>query len=77
MPPGDAVIKRFCEITAVLLRPTEVFGRFGGEEFAQCCQDQASKRPAFALSVSVFLLLKTVGSSCAIKAMPWSAQVLQ
>jgi diguanylate cyclase (GGDEF)-like protein len=30
---GDAVIKRFCEITASLLRPTDVFGRLGGEEF--------------------------------------------
>jgi diguanylate cyclase (GGDEF)-like protein len=30
---GDAVIKQFCEITASLLRPTDVFGRLGGEEF--------------------------------------------
>jgi diguanylate cyclase (GGDEF)-like protein len=31
---GDAVIKRFCEIAAAALRPTDVFGRIGGEEFA-------------------------------------------
>jgi diguanylate cyclase (GGDEF)-like protein len=31
---GDAVIKKFCEITAAVLRPTDVFGRIGGEEFA-------------------------------------------
>jgi diguanylate cyclase (GGDEF)-like protein len=30
---GDAVIRRFCEITTAALRPNEVFGRVGGEEF--------------------------------------------
>jgi diguanylate cyclase (GGDEF)-like protein len=31
---GDAVIRRFCEMVAVALRPNEIFGRIGGEEFA-------------------------------------------
>jgi diguanylate cyclase (GGDEF)-like protein len=31
---GDAVITRFCEIAAATLRPNDVFGRIGGEEFA-------------------------------------------
>jgi diguanylate cyclase (GGDEF)-like protein len=31
---GDAVIQKFCEITLAALRPTDVFGRLGGEEFA-------------------------------------------
>jgi diguanylate cyclase (GGDEF)-like protein len=31
---GDAVIRTFCEITAGALRPNDVFGRLGGEEFA-------------------------------------------
>jgi diguanylate cyclase (GGDEF)-like protein len=31
---GDAVIQKFCEITAAALRPNDVFGRLGGEEFA-------------------------------------------
>lgn len=31
---GDAVIRKFCEVTAAGLRPTDVFGRIGGEEFA-------------------------------------------
>jgi diguanylate cyclase (GGDEF)-like protein len=31
---GDAVIQKFCEITAAALRPNDVFGRIGGEEFA-------------------------------------------
>jgi diguanylate cyclase (GGDEF)-like protein len=31
---GDAVIRRFCEVTAAMLRPNDVFGRMGGEEFA-------------------------------------------
>jgi diguanylate cyclase (GGDEF)-like protein len=31
---GDTVIRTFCEITAAALRPGDVFGRMGGEEFA-------------------------------------------
>jgi diguanylate cyclase (GGDEF)-like protein len=31
---GDAVIRKFCELTAAALRPNDVFGRMGGEEFA-------------------------------------------
>jgi diguanylate cyclase (GGDEF)-like protein len=31
---GDAVIRKFCEVIATALRPSDVFGRIGGEEFA-------------------------------------------
>jgi diguanylate cyclase (GGDEF)-like protein len=31
---GDDVIRMFCKITAAALRPTDIFGRIGGEEFA-------------------------------------------
>jgi diguanylate cyclase (GGDEF)-like protein len=31
---GDAVIRKFCEVVTALLRPNDVFGRMGGEEFA-------------------------------------------
>jgi diguanylate cyclase (GGDEF)-like protein len=31
---GDAVIRKFCEIITAALRPNDVFGRMGGEEFA-------------------------------------------
>ena len=31
---GDDVIKTFCEVVAGMLRPNDVFGRIGGEEFA-------------------------------------------
>jgi diguanylate cyclase (GGDEF)-like protein len=31
---GDAVIRKFCKVTAAALRPNDVFGRLGGEEFA-------------------------------------------
>jgi diguanylate cyclase (GGDEF)-like protein len=31
---GDTVIRTFCEISAAALRPSDVFGRMGGEEFA-------------------------------------------
>ncbi len=30
---GDAVIRRFAEIARSMLRPTDLFGRYGGEEF--------------------------------------------
>jgi diguanylate cyclase (GGDEF)-like protein len=33
-PIGDAVIRKFCEVAAIVLRPNDVFGRIGGEEFA-------------------------------------------
>jgi diguanylate cyclase (GGDEF)-like protein len=31
---GDAVISAFCQLVTSLLRPTDLFGRIGGEEFA-------------------------------------------
>ncbi len=31
---GDAVIQQFCDVANALLRPTDVLGRIGGEEFA-------------------------------------------
>jgi diguanylate cyclase (GGDEF)-like protein len=31
---GDAVLRKFCEVVAAALRPSDVFGRIGGEEFA-------------------------------------------
>ncbi len=31
---GDAVIRKFCAVTAAALRPYDAFGRLGGEEFA-------------------------------------------
>jgi diguanylate cyclase (GGDEF)-like protein len=31
---GDAVIQKFCEVTIAALRPNDVLGRMGGEEFA-------------------------------------------
>lgn len=33
-PVGDEVLKLFCRIATTHLRPTDVFGRLGGEEFA-------------------------------------------
>jgi diguanylate cyclase (GGDEF)-like protein len=31
---GDAVLREFCDVAAAALRPSDVFGRMGGEEFA-------------------------------------------
>jgi diguanylate cyclase (GGDEF)-like protein len=30
---GDAVLRKFCDVTVSLLRPQDLFGRLGGEEF--------------------------------------------
>jgi len=35
---GDAVLRKFCEIVTAALRPNDVFGRIGGEEFAVVLQ---------------------------------------
>jgi diguanylate cyclase (GGDEF)-like protein len=43
---GDAVIQKFCEVTAAALRPSDVFGRLGGEEFAMALP-QCSIEPAY------------------------------
>ena len=31
---GDAVIRKFCEVVGAMVRPNDMFGRVGGEEFA-------------------------------------------
>ena len=36
---GDAVISTFCQLVTSLLRPTDLFGRIGGEEFASLLPD--------------------------------------
>ena len=36
---GDAVLSAFCRLATSLLRPTDLFGRIGGEEFASLLPD--------------------------------------
>ena len=36
---GDAVLIAFCQLATSLLRPTDLFGRIGGEEFASLLPD--------------------------------------
>jgi diguanylate cyclase (GGDEF)-like protein len=36
---GDAVLTAFCKLATSLLRPTDLFGRIGGEEFASLLPD--------------------------------------
>jgi diguanylate cyclase (GGDEF)-like protein len=38
---GDSVLSRFCDVAKSVLRPHDLFGRFGGEEFA-CLLENAS-----------------------------------
>ena len=38
-PAGDTVLVTFCHLATSLLRPTDLFGRIGGEEFASLLPD--------------------------------------
>jgi diguanylate cyclase (GGDEF)-like protein len=46
---GDRVLSRFCEVARAALRPGDLFGRFGGEEFA-CLMTDTSLSEAVALA---------------------------
>jgi diguanylate cyclase (GGDEF)-like protein len=49
---GDLVLGRFCEVTKSLLRPEDLFGRIGGEEFG-CLLPDTLLVEAFALAQRV------------------------
>jgi diguanylate cyclase (GGDEF)-like protein len=46
---GDLVLSKFCAVTSVMLREQDVFGRFGGEEFA-CLLDDTSLAEAMRIA---------------------------
>jgi diguanylate cyclase (GGDEF)-like protein len=46
---GDAVLTAFCQLTTALLRPTDLFGRIGGEEFA-CLLPDTGRQDALSLA---------------------------
>ena len=49
---GDRVLSRFCETALAKLRPDDLFGRFGGEEFA-CMMTDTSMREAGAVAEAI------------------------
>jgi len=53
---GDLVLTRFCEVTRSVLRPGDLFGRIGGEEFG-CLLPQTSAAEAVATAERVRTLL--------------------
>jgi diguanylate cyclase (GGDEF)-like protein len=44
---GDCVLKSFCSVATAQLRPADLFGRIGGEEFACVLVDVGAKDAAF------------------------------
>ena len=75
---GDLVLSRFCEVTKSLLRPCDLFGRLGGEEFgcvlpdmsyAEALRTAERVRAAIAAAPMVFdavPLLATVSAGLAV-----------
>jgi diguanylate cyclase (GGDEF)-like protein len=49
---GDAVLSKFCDVARTVVRPNDLFGRFGGEEFA-CLMPGMSLRVASALAEDI------------------------
>jgi diguanylate cyclase (GGDEF)-like protein len=43
---GDAVIRRFAKTVSAIVRPSDLFGRIGGEEFALVVRDVGRERAA-------------------------------
>ncbi len=55
---GDAVLTAFCRLAAAKLRPTDLFGRIGGEEFAMLLPD-TDEQEAFRLAERLRTALAT------------------
>lgn len=49
---GDVVLSKFCEVARAAMRPDDLFGRFGGEEFA-CLMPGMSLRVAAAIAEDI------------------------
>jgi GGDEF domain-containing protein len=64
---GDAVIRKFCEVTAAGLRPADVFGRIGGEEFAVALAGAISRWRWSAPTVSEWLSRTVANRSAAAR----------
>jgi diguanylate cyclase (GGDEF)-like protein len=69
---GDLVLVRFCEVTKSVLRPEDLFGRIGGEEFG-CLLPATPLVEAFAVAERVRELL--LSTRLSFGAMPVGATV--
>ena len=74
---GDAVLKRFCELVRDNVRASDIFGRWGGEEFLLLCPE-TSQQDALALANKIRLLCAETrfdhGGYCTVSAGVASAQ---
>jgi diguanylate cyclase (GGDEF)-like protein len=83
---GDVVLRKFCEITGAALRPNDVFGRIGGEEFAAVlagCGVEAAHARADRVRIAFAAGCRRVGDrqvdatvSCGVAASPDAAHSL-
>jgi diguanylate cyclase (GGDEF)-like protein len=56
---GDRVLSKFCDVAKAMLRPGDLFGRFGGEEFA-CMLDDTSLAEALRVAERIRLAFASV-----------------
>ena len=66
---GDAVIRKFCEIATAALRPNDVFGRMGGEEFAVVLPGSSIEAACARAERIRNSFAKTAGSSGTVRSM--------
>jgi diguanylate cyclase (GGDEF)-like protein len=71
---GDAVLTAFCQLATSLLRPTDLFGRVGGEEFATLLPDTA-RQDALSLAERLRAAFETTSHTVAARSVTATVSV--